>query len=227
VPDQLSDEPVEYRQYRFALPSGAADLLVIRHGESRPAREDAPAETRDGHSDPDLDPVGQDQARRLADRLGGEDLAAIYVSTLRRTAQTAAPLADRLGITPVVEPDLREVFLGDWEGAKFRKHTAELHPIAVEMATEQRWDVIPNAEPTPDFAARVRRGITRIATAHPNQKVAVVVHGGVIGMIMAIATGAGNFAFVGADNASISQLVVLGDRWIVRRFNETAHIDPA
>jgi 2,3-bisphosphoglycerate-dependent phosphoglycerate mutase len=223
VPD---DEPVEYRQYRFVPPPGAADLLIVRHGESAPAREDRPAQLADGHADPDLDPVGEDQARRLADRLEHEPIAAIYVSTLRRTAQTAAPLARRLGLTPTVEPDLREIFLGDWEGAAFRKHTSEGHPIAVQMFTEQRWDVIPGGEATADFEARIRAGITRIATAHPNQRVAVVVHGGVIGMMMAIATGAQNFAFVGADNASISQLVVIGDRWLVRRFNDTAHLDP-
>jgi len=225
VADQVSEKTVEYRQYRFVLPPGAADLLVIRHGESAPAREDAPAEVMDGHADPDLDPVGQEQARRLAARLGREHLDAIYVSSLRRTAQTAAPLAERLGITPTVEPDLREVFLGEWEGATFRKHTSELHPLAIQMAVEQRWDVIPGAEKTDDFKARVKGGITRIAEAHPNQRVAVVVHGGVIGMIMAIATGAGNFGFVGADNASISEIAVLGDRWTVRRFNDTAHLE--
>ena len=32
------------------------------------------------------------------------------------------------------------------------------------------------------------------------------------------------FAFVGADNGSISHLVLHGDRWIVRRFNDTAHL---
>lgn len=208
-------------------PPGAADLVLIRHGESEPAREDRPADSVDGHADPALDPVGVEQARRLADRLAGEQLDAIYVTTLRRTAQTAAPLAERLGLTPVVEPDLREVLLGEWEGATFRKHTSELHPLAVAMFTEQRWDVIPGAESTADFRARISAGITRIAQRHPNQKVAVVVHGGVIGMIMAIATGAGNFAFVGADNASMSQIVVLGDRWTVRRFNDTAHLDPA
>jgi 2,3-bisphosphoglycerate-dependent phosphoglycerate mutase len=221
------DEPVEYRQYRFVPPPGASDLLVVRHGESAPARADAPADLVDGHSDPALDPVGEDQANRLADRLAGEPIAAIYVTSLRRTAQTAAPLAARLGLTPQVEPDLREIYLGEWEGAAFRKHTSEGHPIAIQMFTEQRWDVIPGAEATAAFEARVRAGITRIATAHPNQRVVVVVHGGVIGMMMAIATGAQNFAFVGADNASISQLVVLGDRWIVRRFNDTAHLDPA
>jgi probable phosphoglycerate mutase len=222
VSTPFPDEPAEYRQYRFTPAPGATDLLIIRHGESAPAREDAPAELRDGHADPDLDPVGLEQAGKLAD----DRIDAIYVTSLRRTAQTAAPLAVRLGMTPNVEPDLREVFLGEWEGALFRKHTSEGHPLALKMFTEQRWDVVPGAEPIVDFEARVRRGITSIAAAHTNGRVAVVVHGGVIGMIMAIATGAANFAFVGADNASVSQIVVLGDRWIVRRFNDTSHLDP-
>jgi probable phosphoglycerate mutase len=218
-------EPVEYRQYRFAAPPGAANLLLIRHGESRPASEASPAPLTDGHSDPALDPVGEEQARRLADRLQQDRFDAIYVTSLRRTAQTAAPLAERLGMTPIVEEDLREVYLGEWEGYAFRKFTSERHPIAVEMMAQQRWDVIPGAEPEAEFEARVRSGIARIAAAHPDQRVAVVVHGGVIGMVMSIATGAGPFGFVGADNASISEIVVLGDMWTVRRFNDTGHLE--
>jgi probable phosphoglycerate mutase len=225
VPEPDSEQAVEYRQYRFVPPPGAADLLVIRHGESAPARENDPADLADGHSDPDLDPVGEEQAERLADRLSADSISAVYVTTLRRTVQTAAPLAKRLGLTPIVEPDLREVYLGEWEGAAFRKHTSEMHPVAVQMATEQRWDAIPGAETTEAFRTRVQRGVLRIAAAHPNQRVAVIVHGGVIGMMMAMATGAQNFAFVAADNASISQLVVLGEHWIVRRFNDTAHLE--
>jgi probable phosphoglycerate mutase len=225
VPDQESPEAAEYRQYRFAPPAGATDLLLIRHGESAPARADREAVLTDGHSDPELDPVGEAQALRVADRLAADDIAAIYVTTLRRTSQTAAPLAAKLGLSPIVEPDLREVFLGEWEGSAFRKNITEAHPIAVQMMAEQRWDVIPGAESTQAFSERIKRGITRIVEAHPNQRVAVVVHGGVIGTIMAMATGAGNFAFVGADNASISQIVVNGDRWIVRRFNDTAHLE--
>jgi probable phosphoglycerate mutase len=225
VPEPETPEVVEYRQYRFALPEGASDLLLIRHGESAPANPAKEADRVDGHADPELDPVGEAQALRLAERLAGEDLAAIYVTTLRRTVQTAAPLAKKLGLTPVVERDLREVYLGEWEGSTFRKNVSELHPTAVQMFAEQRWDAIPGAESMEAFSERIHRGITRIATAHPNQRVAVVVHGGVIGTILAMATGAGSFAFVGADNASISQIVVNGDRWIVRRFNDTAHLE--
>jgi 2,3-bisphosphoglycerate-dependent phosphoglycerate mutase len=213
-----------YRQLRFQRPPGACELLLVRHGESAPARDGEPFPLVDGHGDPELDPVGVGQAAGVADRLQHEAIAAIYVSTLRRTAQTAAPLAARLGIEPRVEPDLREVYLGEWEGGTFRKHVAEGHPAAEQMFAEQRWDVIPGAEPDNAFAARVRGAITRIAAAHRDETVVVVSHGGVIGQIIADATGSRGFAFTGSDNGAISHLVVTDDRWIVRRYNDTAHL---
>jgi probable phosphoglycerate mutase len=215
-----------YRQYRFSLPPGATDLLVVRHGESAPARPDQPAPLVDGHSDPELAPEGREQAERLADRLAHEHIDAIYVTTLRRTAETAAPLAKRLGLTLSVEPDLREVYLGEWEGLAFRKYVNERHPIAVQMFLEQRWDVIPGAESNEAFSGRVRAGMERIVAAHPGQRVVVVVHGGVIGQVLSLATGAATFGFVGADNASISQVVAMPQPWVLRRFNDTAHLDP-
>jgi probable phosphoglycerate mutase len=213
-----------YRQYRFRRPPGACELLLVRHGESAPSREDEPFPLVDGHGDPPLDPVGLEQAERLADRLQHEDITAIYVTTLRRTVETAAPLATRLGLEPRVEPDLREVYLGEWEGGLFRKYVAEEHPVARQMFTEQRWDVIPGAESGDALAGRVRAGVGRIAEVHRDETVVVVSHGGVIGQVLAVATGAGRFAFTGSDNAGISHLVVTGDSWIVRRYNDTAHL---
>ena len=218
-------EPEVYRQYRFSLPPGATDLLIVRHGESAPARLDEPAPRTDGHSDPPLAPEGVEQAARLADRLAHERIDAIYVTSLQRTAQTAAPLAQRIGLEPVVEPDLREVFLGEWEGVAFRKYVAEGHPTAVQMFLEKRWDVIPGAESNDELAGRVRSGLERIIAKHPGQRVVVVVHGGVIGQIMAFATGAPAFSFIGADNASITQIVAMPQPWVIRRFNDTAHLD--
>jgi probable phosphoglycerate mutase len=215
-----------YRQYRFQRPPGGCELLLVRHGESAPARDGEPFPLVDGHGDPPLDPVGRSQAEQLADRLQHEDITAIYVTTLRRTAETAAPLAARLGLEPRVEADLREVHLGEWEGGSYRKHVVEGHPIAQRMFTEQRWDVIPGAEATEAFAKRVQAGVRRIAAAHADETVLVVSHGGVIGQILAMATEARPFAFVGSDNASVSQIVVVDDRWIVRRYNDTAHLQP-
>ena len=220
----MTEEPREYPQFRFSLPPGATDLLLIRHGESMPARLDQPFPRVDGHADPQLRDEGHVQARRLGERLAAEGVDAIYVSTLRRTQQTAAPLADRLGLQPIVEPDLREVHLGEWEGEVLRHKAAHEDPTWVQALMEQRWDVIPGAEETARFSARVNGAVTRIAAAHPDQRVAVVAHGGVIGQLLADAVGARPFAFVGADNASISQLVVHEGRNTVRRFNDTAHL---
>ncbi|WP_336216618.1 histidine phosphatase family protein [Nonomuraea sp. LPB2021202275-12-8] len=222
-----SGKPVEYRQGRFRTPPGATEVLLVRHGESEPARPDRPFPLVDGQGDPGLAPEGREHAERVALRLATERVDAIYVSSLRRTSQTAAPLAARLGLTPVVEPELREVHLGEWEAGLFRRMVAEGHPTAKRMSAEERWDVIPGAEPAAAFSDRVREVLGRLAAAHPDQRVVVVTHGGVIAEALAAATGSRPFAFLGADNGSVSHLILTEGRWILRRFNDTAHLDPA
>jgi probable phosphoglycerate mutase len=220
------EQEVEYRQFRFRPSAGATEIFLVRHGESMPARADAPFDLVDGQADPDLAPEGRDHAGRVGARMAGERIDALYVTTLRRTVQTAAPLAEKLGLTPSVEPDLREIHLGDWENGLFRRHTTDGHPIVDRLWAEQRWDVIPGAESDEAFGARVRAGLLRIAAANPDRRVAVFTHGGVIGEVFAQASRAvDRFTFLNADNGSISHLVIDGDRWIVRRFNDTAHLE--
>jgi 2,3-bisphosphoglycerate-dependent phosphoglycerate mutase len=216
----------QFRQHRFVPPPGSCEILLVRHGESTPHVEGEPFLLVDGHGDPELAPEGHAQAALLADRLiaAEEKITAIYVTTLRRTQETAAPLAERLGIEPRVEPELREVFLGEWEGGELRRRVTDQDPLAAAMFEAGRWDVIPGAEPDDDFRARIRRGIERIAAAHPDEVVVAVVHGGVIGQALNIASGAHGFAFTGSDNGSISHLVITPQRWIVRCFNDTAHL---
>ena len=124
-----------------------------------------------------------------------------------------------------MEAGLREVHLGEWEGGIFRQKVTEGDPVAIKMREEQRWDVIPGAEPADAFASRVRDAVDRIAAAHRDQRVAVFTHGGTIGQILATAAAARPFAFTGADNASVSHVVVGGTPWIIRRYNDTAHLD--
>ena len=226
----MSSTQQEYRQLRFRRPPGACEVLLVRHGESESARPDSPFPTRDGHSDPPLHPVGVQQAELVADRLmaSGEKVAAVYVTPLQRTAQTAQPFAMRAGLPLVEVADLREVHLGDWEvEGSFRKNVSEGHPLAMKMMQEQRWDVLPGAEDDAAFAERVHGALSALAEAHRDEVIVVVAHGGVIGKTLALATGSRGFAFTGADNASISHLVIVpGVRWIVRRYNDTGHLGP-
>ena len=215
-----------YRQRQFALPSGATEVILVRHGASAPAVPGQPFPLLDGHGDPPLAPEGVAQAEAVAERLAGEDLTALYVTTLQRTHRTAAPLAERTGLTTVVVPDLREVSLGEWEGGEFRIRMAEGDPIAIQAVAEERWEVIPGAETMEALAQRVRGGIQAVvALAGPDTRVAAIVHGGVIGEICRQATGSRPFAFVHADNGSLTRLIVLPDGgWLLRSFNDTAHL---
>jgi probable phosphoglycerate mutase len=216
--------PEGFRQHRFVAPPGATTVLLVRHGESAPALADEPFALVDGHGDPALDPVGVEQAERVAERLASERVDAIYVTTLRRTRETAAPLAARVGLTPIVEPDLREVFLGEWEGGGLRVRAAAADPLFQEIFRQERWDVIPGAEPLEGFDTRTQHGLQRIVDAHPDGRVVAVVHGGVIGQLLHRVTGSRRFAFAGADNGSISEIVVTPERSVLRRYNDTSHL---
>jgi probable phosphoglycerate mutase len=199
-------------------------LLLIRHGASADSVEGETFELVEGQGDPPLSQIGRHQAELVATRLGHELFDAMYVSNLRRTAKTAAPLIERTGMTPVVDPDLREVFLGEWEGGLLRQKAADHDPVFERVFAEQRWDVIPGAESRPEFGGRLRRAVERITAAHPGGRVAVFSHGAAIGELLAQATGSEPFAFLGADNASVSKLVVTDGRWVLRGYNDTSHL---
>ncbi len=212
------------RQHRFTAPKGAADLILIRHGETQAAVRGQNFPMVGGQGDPALRPEGHAQAEAVGARLRDHPIDAIYVTTMQRTHQTAAPLAAHLGMTPRVEADLREVFLGDWDGGEFRFRAAAGDPAILRARDRHEWGELPGAETTAAFQTRVRRGLLRIAAAHADELVAVVVHGGVVGAALALATGAKAFSFSGAANGSISRLVVHGEEMIVRGFNDCAHL---
>ena len=213
-----------YRQQKFVRPTGATEILLIRHGESRAASEEAPFPLVNGQGDPELAQIGQEQAQRLAQRLADHAIDAIYVTNLRRTYETAEPLCQIKEIVPTVVEDLREVHLGEWEGGVFRIMSHREHPRIIEMREQQEWGRIPGAETNAELDVRVERGMSSIIERHPDQVVVVVVHGGVIGSVLSQATRSEPFAFVGADNASISHLVALNGRLVLRRFNDTSHL---
>lgn len=212
-----------YHQTRYTPPPGALDLLLIRHGASA-AYTGTPFALVDGHGDPPLAPEGQEQATLVGSRLATMGIDAVYVTNLCRTEQTAAPYVALSGLRVNVEPDLREVFLGEWEGGLLRERFAVGDPVSVKVLESERWDEIPGAEPAAAFSARVRSAVLRIASAHPGQRVAAFTHGGVIAELLHQASGSRPFAFAGAENASISEIILTGDRWSVRRFNDTAHL---
>lgn len=215
-----------YPQRDYSRPPDAIEIVLVRHGASQAAVPGERFEQLEGQANPRLSPDGERQAQAVAAFLAKDPPAALFITTLQRTAQTAAPLVALTGLEPVVVAELREVHLGELDGGAFRIAVHDGDPRIPEVFARERWDVIDGAEPMEDFAARTRAGIERIvAAAEPGSTVAAIVHGGVIGELCRQASGSRAFAFVHADNCSITRLIVLPDgRWSVRSFNEGGHL---
>ena len=212
-------------QRPFSLPPGATEVLLIRHGSAQHSTPDQPLDLIAGQSDPELTELGRDQALAVAERLSSAKTDAIFVTPLRRTQETARPLAQRLGIEPVIVPELREVYLGDWEG-QLNHRASSGDSLAREVFAAERWDVIPNAEPMEEFSARVRRGMERLVeAAGPDATTLAIVHGGVISEACSQVTSSTPFAFLYAENGSLTRLMRLpSGKWALLAFNDTAHL---
>src|SRR3984957_4521864 len=100
--------PRRFSQVPYEGPPGSTELLLVRHGASADAVEGEEFEFIDGHGNPPLSDIGREQAELVGARLAHLTIDGIYVTTLRRTVETAAPLVRPPGLTPAVEPALRE-----------------------------------------------------------------------------------------------------------------------
>ncbi|HEY1538003.1 MAG TPA: histidine phosphatase family protein [Solirubrobacteraceae bacterium] len=216
-----------YPQRDYSRPPEAVEILLVRHGASADAVAGEDFELLEGQADPPLSPDGRLQAHTVAVFLAElPSLQALFITPLQRTAQTAAPISAMTGLQPVVVSQLREVHLGELDGGAFRIALHAGDPRIPEVFLQERWDVIEGAEPMEELAARTKAGIEQIVSSVPaGATVAAVVHGGVIGELCRQASGSRPFAFVHADNCSITRLIVFPDgRWSVRSFNEGGHL---
>jgi 2,3-bisphosphoglycerate-dependent phosphoglycerate mutase len=141
------------------------ELLLIRH--ALPVRVDEGSVA--GPADPALSALGHAQAAALADWLVAERIDALWCSPMRRARETAAPVAERLGLTIAYDDDL----------AEFDRDAASYIPIEeLKAAGDPRWNQVP--EQPEHFARVVVDAVERVIGAHGGQRVAVICHGGVI-----------------------------------------------
>ncbi|HEY0418941.1 MAG TPA: histidine phosphatase family protein, partial [Acetobacteraceae bacterium] len=83
-------------------------MILLRHGQSEFNLHFSATRRDPGIVDPRLTPLGHEQARAAAAALRGEGIARIIVSPYWRALQTAAPVAEALGVPVFVNPIVRE-----------------------------------------------------------------------------------------------------------------------
>lgn len=207
-PDASSDAPLR--------------LYLVRHAESVWNTEGR----IQGQMDPPLSERGLEQARRLADRLRHMHFDAFYSSDLQRAAQTAGCVAHALGLRPVPMVELREIFLGDWEGLSRDQLKADYPDLWRRWREWPTWDLVPGGEGARAFEGRVRTALHSLMAQHAAGEVLVVTHGGVIQVALAEVVGQdsdGPFPFR-IDNTSLTVVQHRQGRVSVTRVNDTCHL---
>lgn len=210
-------------QRAMTAPPGAREVVMVRHGACDPP---APDGLINGRSDPSLNERGREEAAAAGERLARESVAAVFISHLRRTEETAAAILERHPLEPAVAEDIGEIYLGEWEGHGIHTRGASGDPELARVFAEQRWDLVPGAEPIDGWAARVRRGIEAAADAGSDGKVVVAVtHSAVIAEFCRQITGSDPFAFLLNSNGSLTRVMRMeSGEWKLLSFNDTEHI---
>ncbi|HET7010527.1 MAG TPA: histidine phosphatase family protein [Anaerolineales bacterium] len=154
-------------------------LLLIRHGQTDWNREGR----FQGQTDVPLNAVGREQARAMAEQFRSEPPEAIYSSDLLRARQTAESLALVTGAPLHLDPRLREIDLGEWEGMVF----ADIEKNQGALLARRRRDPMdtypPGGEGIRSLVARVVPFLQEVLRRHPEALVALVSHGATLAAI--------------------------------------------
>jgi probable phosphoglycerate mutase len=154
-------------------PAGAAtELTLVRHGRTIWHRENRYA----GASDVPLDEVGRAQATALAHWARSHPHDAVACSPLHRARETAAPVAEALGLSAEVNPALREMDFGVAEGRTLAELHREYPDAAAAFVSDPTGRPFPGAEPPEQVAERALGALRAIAGRHPGASVLVVGH---------------------------------------------------
>ena len=200
-------------------------IYLVRHGATSLTVEDRFA----GSSEVDLSDDGRRQVGSLAERLKDEQLDAIYASPLARTMETAQILAAPHGLTPILEPGLREIDYGHWEGLT-RAEVERNHAEEYAIWQEDPFTIAPaGGESGVNVLNRVLPIFRRIVETHRHRAALVVSHKGTNRLLVSSLLGFDMRGYRDRLDQSPAALTILDFmsevRPRLRLFNDVSHYE--
>lgn len=146
-------------------------LYLVRHGATPMTADD-----RFSGMEGALSGEGRRQILRLAERLRGEGISALYSSPMARALESAEIIGAAIGLKPAVRDALREISHGHWEG-RTHAEAEKLFPAEYAAWEEDPFEKGPvGGESGADVLRRARPALDEIVEAHPGERLAVVSH---------------------------------------------------
>jgi probable phosphoglycerate mutase len=198
-------------------------VILIRHGETEWNRE---GRVQGYHADSPLTEAGRGQARALAERFARERVDALYASDTGRARRTASPIGAATGLRVIHDAALRERNYGGFEGHTFAEVERDFPEEYERFCTRDPNYVPPGGESATQFRDRVMAAFERIVAETSGRRVAVVTHGGVLGIVYRHAMDVPLEARRGYTlaNASLNQFRYAAGRWLLETWGDVAHL---
>lgn len=155
-------------------------LLLARHG----ATSNNAQQRITGQTDIPMSALGERQAEALANRLADRHLDSVVSSDLQRASRMAQRIAEQHGIPLQLDPDLREISMGSWEGAIFEDIRAREPELLLRSRDDPFTFAPPGGETILQVRARLVAALARWHAAYPDGTVLWVTHGGCIGILL-------------------------------------------
>lgn len=198
-------------------------IYLIRHGQVAWNARSAYV----GSTDIPLNDTGRAQAERLARRLERDDISAIYASDLSRARETAEIVAERLDLSVVLMPALRELDYGEWEGMPEVKVPKRYPELFEAWRADPAQVSTPGGETVQELADRAYPAFCGIAEQHADENVAVVGHKCTNRVLLCRILGIdiNRYRQVGQGNAALNIIERRKDgRLVVEQINECCHL---
>ena len=172
---------------------GLDGVLLARHGQTddnlQPIRFQ-------GFRDTPLNDVGREQARELASRVAAlpDPVQSLWASDLSRARETAEIVGAAIGLSPQLDPRLREANRGEWEGHLFIDiQRSDPERFAAWMRAGPDWR-FPGGESLQEQQDRVLAAVSEIHASARLPALAVC-HGGSIRVMLSLRDPRGLDAF--------------------------------
>jgi broad specificity phosphatase PhoE len=194
---------------------------IIRHAEKEVGGYYNP-ELR--HQDEPITLKGRESAGRLIPYYANKKIGAIYVSGYRRTGETIAPLALRLGLKPIIDQRLNEIDNGVIEG---------LDDATIQVRYPEVWDAFqrrsadfrfPGGETGEEVRLRIASFLEEKRRQHQLEEIILVAHDGLIRLLVCHVLGLPVYARwkFHVDFCGMTEIATVtgSEEWKLIRFNQ-------
>jgi len=209
------------------MASSATRVFMVRHGATIVSAEDRFAV----ETDVALSDDGREQTRRLADRLSGEKITAVYASPLGRTVETAQILAAPHELEVQTREGLREISHGRWEQMTRREVEERFPEEAAEWERDPYTFAPLGGESGLAVIARALPVLVELVRQHPGENILVVSHKATIRLLLSSLLGFDPRRYRDNLDQKPAALNIVdfkdASRARLALFNDTSHYDSA